>query len=328
MSKLNLVTGANGHLGNNLVRALLAQGETVRASVRNPQNRAPFTGLDCEIVKADLMDKPSLLKALEGVDTLYQVAAVFKHWARDPQKEIIEPNLRGTRNIMEAAAEQGVRRIVYVSSTATLPHAIGSVVDETQWCTDFHNNAYYQSKTEAEQLAWRLADELSLSMVTVLPCGIVGPHTFNLTPTMGMLQRIVQGNLPLDINFYFNIVDVRDVADGMIAAAQKGRAGERYMLATEDPISTKQLMQLAQEFNPKVKVGRRVPRWLLLGVANLMEGVSKLTGKAPMIMRNQVTLYYGAKFRMDASKARADLGFAPRDSKTAIRQAYADLLKN
>ena len=96
MSQLNLVTGANGHLGNNLVRVLLERGETVRASVRNPDNREPFVGLDCEIVQADLMDKPSLLKAMEGVDTLYQVAAVFKHWARNPQKEIIEPNLQGT----------------------------------------------------------------------------------------------------------------------------------------------------------------------------------------------------------------------------------------
>ena len=100
MTKLNLVTGANGHLGNNLVRALLERGETVRASVRNPKDTLPFEGLDCEIVQADLMDKDSLTRALEGVDTLYQVAAVFKHWARDPQKEIIEPNLQGTRNIL------------------------------------------------------------------------------------------------------------------------------------------------------------------------------------------------------------------------------------
>ena len=79
MKKLNLVTGANGHLGNNLVRALLENGETVRASVRNPNNKIPFEGLDCEVVQADLMDKDSLLRTLEGVDTLYQVAAVFKH---------------------------------------------------------------------------------------------------------------------------------------------------------------------------------------------------------------------------------------------------------
>jgi dihydroflavonol-4-reductase len=119
MIKLNLVTGANGHLGNNLVRALLDSGEQVRASVRDTTNTAPFEGLDCEIVQADLMDKDSLLHALEGVDTLYQVAAVFKHWARDPQRDIIEPNLQGTRNVLEAAAEKKVRRVVYVSSEVT-----------------------------------------------------------------------------------------------------------------------------------------------------------------------------------------------------------------
>src|SRR5690606_32391801 len=121
MSNQILVTGANGHLGNNVVRALLAQGEThVRASVRNPQVKAPFAGLDCEVVAADLMDKESLRRALKGVDTLYQVAAVFKHWARNPQRDIIDPTVQGTRNIMEAAAEQGVNKIVYVSSSVTL----------------------------------------------------------------------------------------------------------------------------------------------------------------------------------------------------------------
>ena len=159
MTKINLVTGANGHLGNNLVRALLARGETVRASVRNPENTTPFEGLDCEIVQADLMDKDSLLRALNGVDTLYQVAAVFKHWAPDPQKEIIEPNLQGTRNVLEAAAEQGVRRVVYVSSEVTLEHN-ASPVNESTWRTEFHNNPYVKSKTESEQLAWQLAEQL------------------------------------------------------------------------------------------------------------------------------------------------------------------------
>ncbi len=187
MAKLNLVTGANGHLGNNLVRALLENGEQVRASVRNPKNTTPFEGLDCEIVQADLMDKDSLLRALEGVQTLYQVAAVFKHWAPNPQADIIEPNLQGTRNILEAAASQGVERIVYVSSEVTLDHNVVPM-DESTWRSEFHNNPYVQSKTEAEQLAWQLAEDLDLDMVSVLPGAILGPNCFNLTPTMAYLQ--------------------------------------------------------------------------------------------------------------------------------------------
>ena len=248
MTKLNLVTGANGHLGNNLVRALLERGETVRASVRNPKDTLPFEGLDCEIVQADLMDKDSLTRALEGVDTLYQVAAVFKHWARDPQKEIIEPNLQGTRNILEAAAEQGVRRVVYVSSEVTLDDRILPMTEST-WRTEFHNNPYVQSKTESEQLAWQLAEELDLDMVSVLPGAIIGPHCFRLTPTMRYLQQALNGEVFVDVNFPLTYVDAHDLAAGMIAAAQKGRYGERYLLVTEEPVSTGQIIEIAREIN-------------------------------------------------------------------------------
>src|SRR5215471_11756390 len=117
---LALVTGANGHLGNNLVRHLINKGIPVRASVRNIKNKKPFAGLNCEVVQADITDKQSLVRALRGVETFYAVGAVFKLWAKDPKKDIYDANLTGARNIVEAAKEAGVRRIVYVSSIAAL----------------------------------------------------------------------------------------------------------------------------------------------------------------------------------------------------------------
>ncbi|HAA18963.1 MAG TPA: dihydrokaempferol 4-reductase, partial [Cytophagales bacterium] len=116
----SLVTGANGHLGNNLVRLLLSEGITTRASVRNPAQRAPFAGLDCEVVRADLLDKASMERAFAGVSQLYAVGAAFKMWARNPRKEIYETNVQGTQNLFEAAAACGVQDIVYVSSVAAL----------------------------------------------------------------------------------------------------------------------------------------------------------------------------------------------------------------
>jgi dihydroflavonol-4-reductase len=321
MTKINLVTGANGHLGNNLVRALLARGETVRASVRNPENTAPFEGLDCEIVQADLMDKDSLLRALDGVDTLYQVAAVFKHWAPDPQKEIIEPNLQGTRNVLEAAAEQGVRRVVYVSSEVTLEHS-ASPVNETTWRTEFHNNPYVQSKTESEQLAWQLAEQLGLDMVSVLPGAIIGPYCFSLTLTMDYLQQALNGEVFVDVNFPFSFVDVHDLVAGMIAAAENGRRGERYLLVTEDPVSTGQIIQLVREINPQVKMPPRVPKVFLQVMSSTMEFASKITGKQPLLLRNQVKLFYGVAPRKDISKARTELGFNPRIPENAIRETF------
>ncbi|MFQ5616276.1 MAG: NAD-dependent epimerase/dehydratase family protein [Anaerolineales bacterium] len=326
MSKLCLVTGANGHLGNNLVRALLARDERVRASVRNPNDTTPFEGLDCEIVRADLLDKDSLLQALEGVDTLYQAAAVFKHWARDPQKEIIGPNLVGTRNVLEAAAECGVGKVVYVSSTVTLDGQ-QTPADETSWNTNSYGNPYLQSKTEAEKLAWRLAEELGLQMVTVLPSGLVGPHCHRLTPTMSLLRRALHNEIFSDVNFHFNFADVRDVTAGIIAAAEKGRSGERYILATEPSVSTAQMLRLAQEFNPKVKIPPRPPKFVLLILASIMEMASRITGKEPMMLRSQVKLFYGVEHRISISKARTELGYDPRPPEQAIREAFAYLAK-
>ena len=117
---LALVSGANGHLGNNLVRLLISKGIPVRASVRNIKNKEPFAGIDCEVVQSDITDKQSLIKALQGVETFYAVGAVFKLWAKNPKRDIYDANMEGTKNIVEAAAEAGVKRIVYVSSIAAL----------------------------------------------------------------------------------------------------------------------------------------------------------------------------------------------------------------
>ncbi|MCK5315716.1 MAG: NAD-dependent epimerase/dehydratase family protein [Anaerolineales bacterium] len=284
MTKLNLVTGANGHLGNNLVRALLERGETVRASVRNPKDTLPFEGLDCEIVQAD------------------------------------------TRNILEAAAEQGVRRVVYVSSEVTLDDRILPMTEST-WRTEFHNNPYVQSKTESEQLAWQLAEELDLDMVSVLPGAIIGPHCFRLTPTMRYLQQALNGEVFVDVNFPLTFVDAHDLAAGMIAAAEKGRRGERYLLVTEEPVRTRELIDLVRERNPDVKMPPRVPKFLLQGMSSAMEFASKITGKQPLLLRSQVELFYGVAARKDISKARIELGFDPRDPETTIRETLDYLAK-
>jgi len=143
MTNICLVTGANGHLGNNLVRALLDKGEKVQASVRNVNYLEPFEGLDCEVVYADLLDRESISKATKGVDTLYQVAAVYKILAKNPEEEILRVNLEGTKNVLEIAAEQSVSKVVYVTSTAALDHSSVPMA-ETSWNSDF-SNPYYQS---------------------------------------------------------------------------------------------------------------------------------------------------------------------------------------
>jgi dihydroflavonol-4-reductase len=254
------------------------------------------------------------------VHTLYQVAAVFKHWAPNPQADIIEPNLQGTKNILEAAASQGVERIVYVSSEVTLDDEILPVTEST-WRTEFYNNPYVQSKTQSEQLAWELAKELDLNMVSVLPGAITGPNCQYLTPTMDYLHQALNGEVFVDVNFPLTFVDARDLAQGMLAAAKKGRRGERYLLVTEEPMRTEQVINLIRERNPDVKMPPRVPKFVLQGLSSLMELASKITGKQPMLLRSQVELFYDVAARKDISKARTELEFNPRDPEAAIREA-------
>jgi dihydroflavonol-4-reductase len=249
------------------------------------------------------------------------VAAVVKHWSRNAEEEVLRPAVEGTRNVIEAAAHQGVARVVYVSSEITLGSHV-SPVDESTWRSDYFGNPYARAKTESERLAWKMADDLDLDLVSTLPGTIIGPHCFRLTPTMGYLKQALEGEVFLDINLCFNFVDARDVAAGMIAAAERGRRGERYLLATEEAVSNRRLLELAQEFNPEVKLPPRAPKFVLMAVAGAMELGGRLTGGEPRLLRSQVKIFYGSDRRMDLSKARQELGYNPRDPETAIRQAF------
>lgn len=321
--KLCLVTGANGHLGNTLVRALLARGERVRAGVRDIHNRAAFAGLDCELVYAELQDKQALVQALQGVEVLYQVAAVFHHWARDPQAEIVTPNVEGTRNVLEVAAEAGVKRVVYVSSVAAVGHD-GRPLDEAHW-NDEQDNAYYRSKILSERMAWELAQRLGLDLVVVLPAAMVGPNAQRLTDTMGFLDSVLRRQVPLDPGFHFNFVDVRDVAEGLIQAAEKGRAGERYILANQSSSPLQALVEAANAVTPGYRLPPPAPRWLLLTLAWLQERWAQLTGQPAQLLVSQVRLFHGVRQEYSIAKAQAELGYRPRPPAQALREAFAFL---
>lgn len=318
-----LVTGANGHLGNTLVRALLEQGYTVRAGVRDITDTAPFAGLECELVHAELLDEAALLKAMEGVEVLFQVAAVFKHWASRPQAEIIEPNVRGTRNVLEAASRAGVKRVVYVSSVAAVGHD-GSALDERSW-NDESENAYYKSKILAERMAWQCAAECGLWMVSVLPSAMVGPNAARLTDTMAFLESVRRRQVPLDPGFHFNFVDVRDVARGLILAAEKGRAGQRYILANEHSSALAEVLEAANAITSGYHQPPQAPRWLLMSIAWMQESLAKLTGQPARLMCSQVRLFHGVRQEYCIAKARNELGFSPSPPAHALRSAFSYL---
>ncbi|QQY33826.1 Cholesterol dehydrogenase [Chryseobacterium gleum] len=327
---VSLVSGANGHLGNNLVRFLLKQGIPVRAAVRNINNRKPFEGLNCELVQADITDKASFVKALQGVETFYSVGAAFKLWAKDPEKEIYDVNMRGTRNTIEAAAEAGVKRIVYVSSIAALDYTNLPARESNGYNPD-RRDMYYNSKNDGEKLAFDLAAKMGIELVSVMPSAMIGSEAFlPLNVSYGVLKLILNKKIPVDTKITLNWIDVKDVAEGCYLAAEKGRSGERYILANEKCMTITDTTILANRLYPELKleIPRSVPKGILFAIAALMEFTAKLSGKPPVLTRKDIAMFSGLQQDFDISKARNELGFNPKGPEKAVKEALDFLIKN
>lgn len=327
---LSLVSGANGHLGNNLVRFLLKKGVPVRATVRNISNRKPFEGLNCEIVQADITNKASFVKALEGVEVFYAVGASFKLWAKDPQKEIYDVNINGTRNTIEAAAEAGVKKIVYVSSIAALNYTQLPAKESNGYNPD-RRDMYYNSKNDGEKLAFELASRLGIELVSVMPSAMIGSEAFPpLNVSYGVLKLILNKKIPVDTKITLNWIDVKDVAEGCYLAAEKGRAGERYILANEKCMTITDTTILANKLYPELKleIPRSVPKGILMTIAEIMEFTARMSGKAPVLTRKDIAMFSGLQQDFDISKARNELGFQPKDPVQAVKEALDYLMRN
>lgn len=327
---LSLVSGANGHLGNNLVRFLLKQGIPVRATVRNINNKKPFEGLNCERVEADITDKASFVRALQGVETFYAVGASFKLWAKDPKKEIYDVNINGTRNTIEAAAEAGVKRIVYVSSIAALDYTQLPTKESNGYNPD-RRDMYYNSKNDGEKLAFELAAKLGVELVSIMPSAMIGSEAFlPLNVSYGVLKLILNKKIPVDTKITLNWIDVKDVAEGCYLAAQKGRPGERYILANEKCMTITDTTILAHKLYPdlKLKIPNSVPKGILYTIAAMMEFSARLSRKAPVLTRKDISMFSGLQQNFDISKARNELGFNPKSPEQAVKEAFDYLLKN
>lgn len=329
MGKTVLVTGANGHLGNNLVRELLRRGYKVKAGMRDINNRDTLHGFDCEIIHADLLDKDSLRKALEGVDILYQVAAVFKHWAQNPEEEIIQPNVIGTRNILEIAKEAQVEKVVYVSSIVALEttetNAAGKI-DETTWITQHYGAPYPISKAESEKAAWEIAKELGLHMVTVLPGIMINGEYLKATPSTALLSVIINGKMSISFPTALSLIDVNDVAKGMILAAEKGVNGTRYIMAPEKGLSLARVFEIARNIVPDIPIPRELAKEEALALAEKMELEAKATQTPPVLLSSSVHLYYGAQRDYDLTTTKRDLGFTYRDSEEILEESFKKLI--
>lgn len=324
IKKTALVTGANGHLGFNLVKTLLNKNYKVIAGVRSLERSEHLKELNCEIRTIDLLNEKSLINNLKDADVLFQVAANFNHWAKNPEKEIYNANLLGTKNVLTAASINNFKKVVYVSSLGAA-NRLEVPITEKGWNSS-QKNIYFKSKVDSEKLAWELAKKLSIDMVSVLPGAMIGGDCYNLTPTMKLLSTILNNKLSGDPQFYFNFVDVEDVALACIIASEKGRSGERYLLANEECTSVVQIVKIAQSNFPerKIKTPPVPPEIIFKSVVYISELLSNIRGVEPELQSNFIS-EFRIKETCNIEKARSELGFNPKSPQISIEKALKSL---
>ena len=317
-----LVTGATGFVGSALVRRLLESSECeVRALVRAGSDRQNLEGLDLEVFEGDLNQVSSLAEALKGCQLLFHVAADYRLWVPKPDV-MYQTNVEATRTLMHMALEQGVDKVIYTSSVATLGyHRDGTQADEqTPSSLDEMVGHYKRSKYLAEQAVQKLMDTRGLPAVIVNPSTPVGPGDIKPTPTGKMIRDAAAGRIPVFVDTGMNFVHVDDVAEGHILAWHKGEVGQRYILGGDDMSLQQALTLIAREKGrkpPKIKI----PRPLAMAIAYGSEAFARLVpGTEPLATVEGVKM---SRKRMyfSSDKARRQLGYSPRPGAEAIIDA-------
>jgi dihydroflavonol-4-reductase len=318
---MDLVTGGTGFVGTHVVRALLARGRAVRCLVRPQSRRANLEGLSVEIAEGDVTDPASLARAMSGVATLYHCAADYRLWARDPG-ELHRANVEGTDNVLKAAAAARVARVVYTSSVGALGlTADGTPADETTPVSraEVVGN-YKKSKFDAERVAESWAGR-GLPVVVVNPSTPVGERDVKPTPTGQMIVDFLNRRLPAYVDTGLNVVDVRDVAQGHLLAAEKGRIGEKYILGHRD-MTLKEILETLARLTDLPAPRIRLPHAVPLAAAAAATWAARFTGRPPRVSLESVRM---SKHRMffDAGKAVRELGLPQTPVEDALGRAVA-----
>jgi dihydroflavonol-4-reductase len=315
-----LVTGASGFLGSAIANALRTRGHDVRVLARPSSPRTNLNPADT-LFEGDLRDRASVAAALKGARYLCHAAADYRLWARDPE-EIARNNLEGTRLIMEEALSAGVERIVYTSSVATLKVLEGGSATEDRPLAEGEGiGAYKRSKVAAERLVETMIERDELPAVIVNPSTPIGPRDVRPTPTGRIIVEAASGRMPAFVETGLNLAHVDDVAAGHLAALDRGRIGERYILGGDNVFLADMLADIAR------LVGRRpptvkLPRTMLYPVAYGAELLASLRGVEPFITMDGLRMARHHMF-FDDAKARRELGYVSRPYREGLADAIA-----
>ena len=311
------VTGATGFVGAHVTAVLVERGDEVRVTVRDSRRVAALAGRDVEVVDADVLDRRSMRRALDGCDTLFHTAGMV---ASRPRRQVWRVNAIGPRIAVETAAECGVRRVVITSSVASIGPATGDrpATERNDYPAQGTGLLYTDSKFEGERGALAAGARLGIEVVSVCPSYVLGPALNRMRAgetSTRIVGNYLRGRLPAIVDAHTNIVDVEDVAAGHLLAAASGRAGERYILGGENLPWSEVIERIARI------AGVRHPMLVLppeiAGVADALKRAG-----VPFGLIEGIRLM-APNWRYSSAKARRELGYRPRNARETLERTVA-----
>lgn len=313
------ITGATGHVGVALSRLLLARGHRVRAMVR--QAAGGLGGLDVEMVEGDVRSPESLTRAFRGTDVVFHAAARISI-TRIDMREVAETNVLGTRNVIAACRETGVPRLVHFSSIEALdPLPLDTPLDEDRpFVHSGKGSPYAVSKAQAEGEV-RRAVAAGLDAVILNPTAIIGPWDYKPSLLGSALMAIARGRLPMLVDGGFDWVDVRDVAEAALAAAERAPAGRRYIVGGRWASMAELAGHVCSATGARPP-GLTCPFWMARAWAPVSAALFRIAGKTPLFTGYSLSVLRGNR-RVSHDRACRELDYSPRELKETIGDACA-----
>ncbi len=332
-----MVTGATGYVASWLVKKLLDEGYVVHATVRDPDNKQKLQYLDAlaekasgsiRYFKADLLKKDGFKEAMEGCEIVFHTASPFINKVKDPQKDLIDPALKGTQHVLETVDKvPSVKKVVLTSSCAAIIGDArdvlkmpGQIATEAIWneTSSLDHQPYSYSKTLAEREAWKLNKGKSWKLVTINPSLVIGPgiNPKGTSESFKIVKQLIDGSMKTGVPaLEFGMVDVRDIAEAHYKAAITENANGRYIASAEHHRILALANMLKNDFGDKLKLpSRELPKWLVWLVA-----------PAAGLQRSMISRNVGYPWRVDNSKGIRELGMTYRPIQTSIKEFVEQL---
>jgi dihydroflavonol-4-reductase len=312
------VTGASGFIGGALATRLQERGEELVALARSDASAAKLRGRGLKVVRGDVLDEDSLARGMEGCELVYHCAGVNSHCPPDPEL-LLRVNARGPENVVQAAQRAGVKRVVYTSSAASVGEPHGTIGREWTVHRGSYLSVYDRSKHEGENAAFAAAHRTGVELVAICPSSVQGPG--RKEGNGKLIVDYVNGKLPVFVDTYVSVVDIADCTEAHVLAAERGRAGARYIL-NGATITTGEALDLVSEIAGVRHQVRIVPPPIARSAAALLEAAYKVRGRVPSLCRARIrTFLHGHQY--DGSLATRELGLEYTPVEETFRRTIA-----